>query len=236
MAGVPYHAGEVYIARLIGAGHRVAVCEQVEDGGGLGQWRPPKDERPARAGDDGPRGDARRHPRDGGRAADAGGPAQQLLRPHRGGCPGRRAVRGLRFGLAQADLTTGEFAATELSGEEAEADWSGSSTACARRSASSPPLDGAPSGTEQPGLRGATPAGRPGQRAVAATNVTPTFRPWRFELWPRRRAALPALRREQPGRLRLRPPPLATRAAGALVAYVEQTHRPLLALLDGLHT
>ena len=42
MAGVPYHAAEAYIARLIGAGHRVAVCEQVEDGGGLGRGAPPR--------------------------------------------------------------------------------------------------------------------------------------------------------------------------------------------------
>ncbi len=31
MAGVPYHAAEGYLSRLIKAGHRVAVCEQVED-------------------------------------------------------------------------------------------------------------------------------------------------------------------------------------------------------------
>lgn len=31
MCGVPYHASDGYIARLIAKGHRVAVCEQVED-------------------------------------------------------------------------------------------------------------------------------------------------------------------------------------------------------------
>lgn len=31
MAGVPYHAVEGYLRRMIQAGHRVAVCEQVED-------------------------------------------------------------------------------------------------------------------------------------------------------------------------------------------------------------
>ena len=31
MAGVPYHAADRYIARLIGKGYRVAVCEQVSD-------------------------------------------------------------------------------------------------------------------------------------------------------------------------------------------------------------
>ncbi|HUK54292.1 MAG TPA: DNA mismatch repair protein MutS, partial [Candidatus Binatia bacterium] len=31
MCGVPYHSAETYIARLLRAGHRVAVCEQMED-------------------------------------------------------------------------------------------------------------------------------------------------------------------------------------------------------------
>jgi DNA mismatch repair protein MutS len=31
MAGVPYHAAEGYLSRLIKAGYRVAVCEQTED-------------------------------------------------------------------------------------------------------------------------------------------------------------------------------------------------------------
>jgi len=31
MCGVPYHAAEGYISRLVGKGYRVAICEQVED-------------------------------------------------------------------------------------------------------------------------------------------------------------------------------------------------------------
>src|SRR5580698_4190031 len=31
MCGVPYHAAEGYIARLIQKGYRVAICDQVED-------------------------------------------------------------------------------------------------------------------------------------------------------------------------------------------------------------
>lgn len=31
MCGVPYHAAETYLARLIASGHRVAICEQVEE-------------------------------------------------------------------------------------------------------------------------------------------------------------------------------------------------------------
>src|ERR1700726_1876858 len=33
MCGVPYHAAENYIARLIQAGHKVAICEQMEEPG-----------------------------------------------------------------------------------------------------------------------------------------------------------------------------------------------------------
>ena len=31
MCGIPYHAASSYLAKLVKAGHRVAVCEQVED-------------------------------------------------------------------------------------------------------------------------------------------------------------------------------------------------------------
>ncbi len=31
LAGVPIHAGEAYIARMVKKGYRVAVCNQVED-------------------------------------------------------------------------------------------------------------------------------------------------------------------------------------------------------------
>jgi len=31
MCGVPYHAGDTYIARLVKRGFRVAICDQVED-------------------------------------------------------------------------------------------------------------------------------------------------------------------------------------------------------------
>jgi DNA mismatch repair protein MutS len=34
MCGVPYHSARRYIGRLIGLGHKVAICEQVEEAGG----------------------------------------------------------------------------------------------------------------------------------------------------------------------------------------------------------
>src|SRR5574337_1508160 len=33
MCGVPYHAAETYIARLIRAGYKVAICDQMEEAG-----------------------------------------------------------------------------------------------------------------------------------------------------------------------------------------------------------
>ncbi|MGH7349647.1 MAG: DNA mismatch repair protein MutS, partial [Candidatus Rokuibacteriota bacterium] len=35
MAGIPHHAADGYIARLIRAGQKVAVCEQMEEPGGM---------------------------------------------------------------------------------------------------------------------------------------------------------------------------------------------------------
>jgi len=31
LCGIPYHSSQSYIAKLIAAGHKVAICEQVED-------------------------------------------------------------------------------------------------------------------------------------------------------------------------------------------------------------
>ena len=31
MCGVPFHAAEIYVSRLIAKGHKVAICEQLED-------------------------------------------------------------------------------------------------------------------------------------------------------------------------------------------------------------
>ena len=71
MAGIPYHAVENYLARLIEKGYHVAICEQVGD-------QPLKGIFPARGG---PRG----HPRHADRARPAARRPQQL--------PGRRFGR-----------------------------------------------------------------------------------------------------------------------------------------------
>jgi DNA mismatch repair protein MutS len=118
MCGVPYHAAENYIARLIRAGHKVAICEQMEEPGpgkklvrrevirvltpgtatGAGLVEAKENNYLAAV----------------ARAAGASSAAS---------VGGRPVGRGpdATIGLAYVDLSTGEFRATEFAGEKAEA-------------------------------------------------------------------------------------------------------------------
>jgi DNA mismatch repair protein MutS len=96
MCGVPHHAASSYIARLIEAGHKVAVCEQVEDPGavkGLVRREIVRVVTPGLVLD--------------GETLDAS-ENNHLM----GVCP-RQGV----WGVAVLDVSTGEFRATEVSGE-----------------------------------------------------------------------------------------------------------------------
>ena len=114
MCGVPYHAAENYIARLIRAGHKVAICEQMEQPGpgkkivrrevvrvltpgtasGSGLVEAKENNYLAAV--------ARSLPQ--ANAAGAGGRGTEVI-----------------VGLAFVDLSTGEFRATEFRGEKANA-------------------------------------------------------------------------------------------------------------------
>ena len=104
MCGVPVHRADEYLHRLIALGHRVAVCEQLED---------PAEAQEARRQE---RGAARRHPPGHARHADRGHaarrPAQQLPARDRARARLRRRRRG-RFALAWIDISTGEFRIAE---------------------------------------------------------------------------------------------------------------------------
>ena len=125
MAGVPAHAAEAYIARLIAAGERVAVCEQVA----------PESRAPTRSGQvatpdahDGGRGGARlvrQETRRGARRASAAMMERKVVRVVTPGTVAEPdmltaarnnylcavAAHGRQAGLAYADVSTGEFAA-----------------------------------------------------------------------------------------------------------------------------
>jgi DNA mismatch repair protein MutS len=102
MCGVPYHAAENYIARLIRAGHKVAICEQMED--------PSKAKKLVR----------REVIRVLTPGTASGLPAFET-RENVYLAAVARDDSGKTTGLAFVDLATGEFRATEFSGATAEA-------------------------------------------------------------------------------------------------------------------
>lgn len=100
MCGVPHHSAEGYIARLIQRGHRVAVCEQMED----------------------PRFTKKLVKRDIARIITPGTATESnLLRSHENNYLAAVTQNGGRAGLAYVDVSTGEFRATELDLAEAPA-------------------------------------------------------------------------------------------------------------------
>src|SRR5213593_4299152 len=100
MCGVPYHAAESYIARLILKGHRVAICDQMED----------------------PRVAKKLVKREitrivtPGTATDA-----HLLRSHENNYLAAVSPHGARAGFAHVDVSTGEFRVTELDASDVPA-------------------------------------------------------------------------------------------------------------------
>jgi DNA mismatch repair protein MutS len=100
MCGVPYHAAETYLARLIQKGYRVAICEQMED----------------------PRFAKKLVKREVTRIVTPGTATEaNLLRPHENKYLAAVARKGAAAGLAWVDLSTGEFRATEIEAAEAPA-------------------------------------------------------------------------------------------------------------------
>ena len=97
MCGVPYHAAEGYISKLIRRGFKVAVCDQVED----------------------PRLAKNLVRREVTRVVTPGTAADSSLRAEDNNFLAAVATLGARVGFAALDLSTGEFRATEFSGESA---------------------------------------------------------------------------------------------------------------------
>lgn len=115
MCGVPYHAAENYIARLIRAGHKVAICEQMEEPGPgkkLVRREVIRVLTPGTA-----TGASLVEPKENNfLAAVARSPARAAAGGHG---PARQPEASI--GLAFVDLSTGDFRATEFVGEKAEA-------------------------------------------------------------------------------------------------------------------
>jgi DNA mismatch repair protein MutS len=97
MCGVPHHAAEAYISKLIRKGFKVAICEQVED----------------------PRMAKKLVRREVTRVVTPGTAADSSLSSEENNFLAAIAHPGEGVGFAALDLSTGEFRATEFQGEDA---------------------------------------------------------------------------------------------------------------------
>ena len=207
LAGIPYHAAEGYIARLIAAGHKVAICEQIGEvtrGKGLVERDVTRVVTPGH----------------GRRAGHARCPPQQLHRRHH--------RRRQQVGLAAADITTGEFIATEIGGQ----------TIADRTDDCRPRTAPAAAG-------GNCPAGRRRRRSFACSRSCLAPRrgdPLRVEtVGGGGRTARRKLCSVTSGSIRWtdsasRDKPLATRAAGGLLHYLLDTQLTGLKQITSLRT
>src|SRR5271156_4371522 len=96
MCGVPYHAAEGYISKLIRKGFKVAICEQMENAGLAKKL-------------------VRREVT---RVVTPGTAADSSLNSEENNFLAAVAQIGDRVGFAALDLSTGEFRATEFNGED----------------------------------------------------------------------------------------------------------------------
>jgi DNA mismatch repair protein MutS len=118
MCGVPYHAAESYIARLIRAGHKVAICEQMEEPGPGKKIVRREVIRVLTPGTATGAGLIEAKENNFLAAVARGSAASAAMSA--GGRASSRTGAGA-IGLAFVDLSTGEFRATEFVGERAEA-------------------------------------------------------------------------------------------------------------------
>ncbi|MDR7418348.1 MAG: DNA mismatch repair protein MutS [Armatimonadota bacterium] len=183
MCGVPHHALTGYLSRLVDRGYRVAICDQVED--------------PRKA-----RGLVRREVT---RVVTPGTVMEAALLPARE----HRYLAALigqdgAWGLAAADLSTGDFTATQIDGAEA-----------ARRLADElVRLDPREIVLPDRGVDAALPE---------MTAVRTTLDAWRFDPGVARRALVEHFRVVSLEGFGLDDRPLAMVAAGALLQYLQQT-------------
>lgn len=210
MCGVPHHAVQGYAAKLLAAGYKVALCDQIEDpklAKGIVQRAVTRIMTPGTAYDlEGP---------------DGRGSRYLAAVVHRGGS----------WGLAYADVATGEFATTEVGGSEAEAQLV-SELRRLRPAELLVPEEGATEAT-QPELRGEyARLGRPGEENPVITRLEARrFSPDRAEQALNHHFNTVSLAGFGCDGLTL-----AVGAAGAVLTYLQETQRAGLVHLTRLVT
>jgi len=217
MCGVPYHAAESYIARLIRKGFRVAICDQMED----------------------PRTAKTLVKREVTRVVTPGTATDaQVLEPRENSYLGAVAEKDGALGLAFADLSTGDFRATEFAGPDAQRRSTEELDRMRPRellvaslptlSEATPTADSRPSSGSGEAFRG-----NDGSECAALIIRTP-LDDWIFTEEYGARLLRDHFRAASLAGYGLENRPLAVAAAGAILHYVRETQRGSLAHLDGL--
>ncbi len=198
MCGVPYHAVDTYLARLVERGHRIALCDQLED--------------PKKA-----RGLVHR---DVVRVVTPGTVIEQDLLPHHANnylvavAPSDRV-----WGVAAADLSTGEFQVTEIAGDDRDGRLAEELARLAPREILVPEHS----------------APRLAEVAAPGVRTTP-LEDWRFDPHTARRALLAHFNVATLDGFGCEQLPAAVGAAGALLYYLQETQRSPLAHLRRIVT
>jgi len=199
LAGVPYHAVEGYIAKLINAGYKVAICEQVSDQAVKGLM-----------------------PREVVRVITPGTVVEPtLLDEKRNNYLAALVVEGNRAGIAYVDITTGEFATTQISDDDV---WQAVEQELERLQPAEVLIGDEGQGT-----------GDARFLSSASYSVSP-YDDWRFELGNARQALLDHFEVASLAGFGCEGLPLAVRAAGAIVQYLRETQKAALSQLRGLST
>ncbi|NLE45940.1 MAG: DNA mismatch repair protein MutS [Chloroflexi bacterium] len=199
MAGVPYHAVQGYIARLIEKGYRVAIAEQVGEVTGKGLVD-----------------------REVTRIVTPGTIVEpELLEEKRSNYLIGVVIDEERAGLAYVDITTGEFATTELEGSSLSEELSRLQ-----------PRECIVPATDTPGK---VPDEVIARAVPPEVHVTP-LPTYRFELGAARQALLDHLEAATLEGFGCAGKPLAIRAAGAIIYYLGETQKGALGHVTGLTT
>lgn len=209
MCGVPYHAAESYIARLVRKGFRVAICDQMED----------------------PRATQKLVKREVTRVVSPGTSINsESLEPRANNYLAAAIERKGGAGLALADLSTGDFRATEFTGPDSMARLREE----IERMRPSEILLPAPGGRTSE-------SGGNGDRALSGIDsmlpapVTRTVaEEWTFSEDYASRLLRDHFRVETLAGYGLEDHHLALGAAGAILHYVRETQRGSMLHLDGL--
>src|SRR5499427_6835096 len=202
MCGIPHHAADGYLTRLVRKGYRVAICEQVEDprkAKGLVKREVVRVVSPGTLTDAG--------------YLDAREPAflMAIVASDRDDAIARRLPPSGTIGVALLDLSTGEFSATEYAGDDGLQALADELKVLKPREIVAAGDGNGSGGARLPPI------------AVNGLPVTP-LEPWAFELESARRTLLDQLRAGGLEGFGLDRHPAAVAAAGGLVHYLRESH------------